>query len=307
MTVVLSDYLQQTQRLVGDTKAEIYNPADLTVYVNLARAQVAAEGQCVRVLPPSAGGVTGITPVTAGTGYSPETTTVTLSAPDQAWGTQATALPVVVNGQVTAYTIVSPGSGYSVSVPNVTITGAGTGAAGLAAIQPVNATVEDQQEYKFCDVPLWNYPAVKSILSVRNITIIWTNFRYPTFSVSFSKFQAKYNPYTRNTFLYAPIIRCQFGQGDQGSIWFSPVPNQVYPMEWDCSGLPIDLIDDSTEEAIPEPWTQAVPFWAAWLALQERVDQRSEQIAQARLQTYRMMMRRARAFSQPMLTNNPYS
>lgn len=307
MSATLSSYLQQTQRLIGDVRGEINNPADLKVYVNLARAQVAAEGQCVRVLPPSAGGVTQINPGAPGDGYTPSTTTVSLSAPDQPWGTQATAVAIVVGDQVAGYEVTNPGSGYALAPPIVTVSGEGTGATATAAIQPVNVTVADQQEYPFQKVPIWNYPAVKSILAVRSIQIIWTNFRYPTFGVSWTKFNSKYNPYTRGTFLYAPIIICQFGQGDQGSILFSPVPNQAYCMEWDCSGLPVDLVDDTTPEAIPEIWTQAVPFYAAYLALLERVDQRSEQIADRRLAFYRTLMRRARAFSQPSQTQNPYS
>lgn len=305
--VALSAYLQQLQRVIGDPRGERHNLADLVVYVNLARAQVAAEGQCVRVLPPAAGGVAELIPVQPGSGYAPATTTVTVAAPDQPWGTTAKAEAVITGGgSVTGYTVIDPGSGYSIETPLVTIAGAGTGATATSQIQPVMTTVADQQEYQFSDIPLWNYPAVQSILAIRNATVIWTNFRYPVFWVSFSKFQAKYNPYTRGTFLYAPIIACQFGQGDQGTFQLSPVPNQVYPLELDCLGLPVDLIDDSTPEAIPYPWTDAVPFYAAWLALQERDDSRAEQIAEKRLGSYRMMMRRARAFSMPGRTLNPY-
>src|SRR6516225_1675184 len=45
---VLSDYLQQTQRLLNDTTQAEYNPADLTIYINLARGQIAASTQCLR-------------------------------------------------------------------------------------------------------------------------------------------------------------------------------------------------------------------------------------------------------------------
>ena len=302
---ILSDYTQQLSRLIGDPKLERYNVYDLKYYINLARAQIAAEGQGIRVLPPSASGVVELTPLATGEGYDPTSTTVVVSGPDQPWGRQVTALPVVVAGSITNYTIVDPGDGYTVP-PNVTVYGAGSGAAAVGVLQPINATVHNRQEYKFSDVPVWNHPGVKSIVAVRNITVIWTNFRYPTFSVSFSRFQARYNPYTRGTFLYAPIIRTQFGQGESGSIWFSPVPDQVYAMEWDCVGIPLDLEDDTTYEALPYPWTDAVPFYASWLALQEGADERSERIAQARFNNFRMMMRRARAFSQPSMMTNPY-
>jgi hypothetical protein len=304
---VLSEYMQQTSRLIADPKLERYNPADIRYYINSARAQIAAEGQGIRVLPPSASGVVEINPVSTGFGYDPTNTTVTIAGPDQGWGRTAAAQPVVVGGSVTGYTIVDPGSGYALAPPIVTIIGGGSGASAQAVLQPINTTVVDKQEYKFADVPLWDHPGVKAIVAVRNITIIWVNFRYPTFSVSFTRFQSRYNPYVRSTFLYAPIIRTQFGQGVNGSIWFSPVPDQTYPMEWDAVGIPVDLVDDTTFEALPYPWTDAIPFYASWLCLQEGADERSERISQARLNSYRMMMRRARAFSQPSLMSNPYS
>ena len=37
-------------------------------------------------------------------------------------------------------------------------------------------------------------------------------------------------------------------------------------MEWNCVCTPIDLVDDTTAEAIPFPWTDAVPYFAAYLA-----------------------------------------
>ena len=36
-------------------------------------------------------------------------------------------------------------------------------------------------------------------------------------------------------------------------------------MELDCFCVPIDLVNDSTVEAIPYPFTEAVPYYAAYL------------------------------------------
>lgn len=48
----LSDYLTQTRRLLQNPSAQValYNDTDLTDYVNTARTQVAAEGECLRAL-----------------------------------------------------------------------------------------------------------------------------------------------------------------------------------------------------------------------------------------------------------------
>lgn len=292
-------------RLLGDFKQENFNPADLIDYVNQGRYQTALESGCIRITPASAGGIQSLTPLTTGAGYTPETTTVTIAPQDQTWGRQAKALPLVVAGAVTNYTITDPGDGYTYP-PVVTVTGGGNGAAAAAVVEPINTTIADVQEYPFSAIPLFRNPGVRAVVAIRNIVVIWTNLRYPTFAVSYTRFQARYNPYTVGTFLYAPIIRCQRGQGEDGSIMFSPVPNQIYPLEADCICVPNDLATDQDFDAISAPWDQAPPFWAAFLALQERVDDRSERIAQARLSYFRMLIRRARAFSQPSLMTNPY-
>ena len=40
-------------------------------------------------------------------------------------------------------------------------------------------------------------------------------------------------------------------------------------MEWDCQMLPQDLTTNLSVEAIPEPWTEAVPYFATHLAFLE--------------------------------------
>jgi hypothetical protein len=65
-------------------------------------------------------------------GSNYDTAAVTLSAPDEAGGTQATATATVVDGAVDSITITNPGSGYY-NPPTVTITAGSTGAG--AAVQ----------------------------------------------------------------------------------------------------------------------------------------------------------------------------
>src|SRR5215471_9371755 len=98
----LNSYLQQCQRLIGDVKQELFNLDDLKVYVNLAREQVAAEGQCIRWLTPPAAGVASLTPVGLGAGYT--TATVAIAPPDMP-GTTAQAIANIVGGEITSYTV----------------------------------------------------------------------------------------------------------------------------------------------------------------------------------------------------------
>ena len=91
-------------------------------------------GNCVSTPTATASlnGVTGVTLLTAGAGYT-TAPTVTLSAPKGA-GIQATAAATVSGGVVTVISITNPGSGYTVA-PTVTIAGGGgTGATATAII-----------------------------------------------------------------------------------------------------------------------------------------------------------------------------
>lgn len=65
-----------------------------------------------------------------------------------------------------------------------------------------------------------------------------------------------------------PATWAQFGQGDQGSIFIDPAPDADYVCQLDVLAVPVTLVDDSTPEAIPDIWRQAVPFYAAWLGFQ---------------------------------------
>ena len=58
----------------------------------------------------------------------------------------------------------------------------------------------------------------------------------------------------------------QFAQGELGSLYFAPVPNAAYTAECDCVVVPSALVDDTTVELLPYPYTEAVPFYAAYLA-----------------------------------------
>lgn len=86
-------------------------------------------------------GVRAVTMTAQGIGYVPATAVVTLSAPNVAGGTQATAQPVIVlntatTGAIAAVKITNPGTGYT-SPPTVTFsdTGGGTGATAVASLR----------------------------------------------------------------------------------------------------------------------------------------------------------------------------
>jgi hypothetical protein len=146
---------------------------------------------------------------------------------------------------------------------------------------------------------------------VLSIAVIWQNIRYTGNRMSFSQYQSLVRSYTLGNFLYTPFFFSQYGQGVNGSFYIQPVPDQAYPAEFDCLLIPADLVDDTSVELIPYPWTDAVPFYASWLALLANGDPARSTLADRYFNPgnggiYMQMMRRARAFSQPSLVSSFY-
>lgn len=69
------------------------------------------------------------------------------------------------------------------------------------------------------------------------------------------------------TFVDFPLKFATLGRGSTQIAYMFPVPSGVYNMWWDLACIPINLTSDTDTEAIPEPWTEIVPFLAAMYAL----------------------------------------
>jgi hypothetical protein len=95
----------------------------------------------------------------------------------------------------------------------------------------------------------------------------------------------------------------QFGQGTNGTLWVT-LPDGPYTLNLDVVCLPIPLVDDTTAEAIPELWQDAVPFYAAWLGMQNVQRQADADMMMGR---YKELMNRARAFATPEQMPGLYS
>lgn len=215
---MLTAYLASTAQLLQNpaAPAALYDPAILTTNINIARVQVAGEGQCIRNL---------------------------------------ATLPV---------TSANHGP-YAFSAFN-------TGVSATNGIQGVlNART------------LWY---------VSGGGKIWIGPR------SFDWF-AIYDLNTAAPVSGPPAEWAQYGQGVNGSIYLSPVPNLNYTVSADCVCYPIPLVDDSTVEAVPPLWQTAVPYFAAYLALLSAQTGARVQDAQKMLQLYELFTARARRFANP--------
>ncbi len=95
-----------------------------------------------------------------------------------------------------------------------------------------------------------------------------------------------------------PDTWSQFAQGVLGSIFVDPLPDTGYTLRLDTVCYPVDMVDDTTPEAIPYPWTDAVPFFAAYYALL------SSQNATRQADADRMMARYSEFTSRARRTSN---
>lgn len=268
----LNDYLKQTQAFMREQKQEFINVDDLISYINRGRREVALRTQCIRRLTPSAGVIIGYSVTAQGSGYS-NTPTLAVSAPDfpngmlpYPNGSQAVASPIVQGGAITEIDSQYGGSGYF--EPEITITDlTGTGAAATPIVGGINLLNQGQEQYNFSDIDLSANPGCKSVYFVRGISIIYSGYRYSLEQMAFTRYQI-YRAYPYQ-YQYAPAIFTQYGQGTGGTYFVYPLPSQALQAELDCQCLPSDLIDDQSVEAIPDPWTDAVPYFAAHFAMAE--------------------------------------
>ena len=113
-----------------------------------------------------------------------------------------------------------------------------------------------------------------------------------------------------------PQVWSQYGQGagaqasplpvGGGSLYISPPPDAAYAVPSDCVCYPAPLTSDATPEALPYLWTDAVPYFAAYLALLSAQTGVRTQEALGMLKLYTEFVQRARAASTPMVLPSIY-
>jgi len=269
---MLFEYQKQVQRFLRDQKQSTNSLDAILSYVNRARREIALRTQCIRVLTSSAGAISGYTLTAPGSGYS-NSPTATVTAPDfpsgmlpHPNGSQATATVQAAGGVVTGLTSTYGGAGYFQPVVTIADT-TGTGATATPIVTGLNLLNQGQEKYLFSDIDLSGNPGCQSVYAVRGMAIIYSGYRYSVEAIAWSRYQI-YRAYPYQ-YQYVPALLSQYGQGVNGSYFVYPIPSQSLQAELDCQCLPSDLIDDQSFEAIPAPWTDAVPYFAAALAFQE--------------------------------------
>jgi hypothetical protein len=113
----------------------------------------------------------------------------------------------------------------------------------------------------------------------------------------------------------------QFGQGSSGqgsitgigtgtmssgSFYLDPPPDFVYTLNCDCVCYPIALAADTDVEALPYLFTDAVPYFAGYLALLSSQTSARQADAERLFGYYQTFVKRARQASNPSVNGGAY-
>ena len=150
-------------------------------------------------------------------------------------------------------------------------------------------------------------PGAKDILAVRSVSIaIGVGGWKPMWRrIVWTDFQARFRIYNRTFYgtVSEPGWWAQYGEGQDGKLYLAPIPGQAQPMELDLSCIPMPLLTDDDPEPIPYPWTDAVSYWAAVLAL---LQQQRAQDAQMMATMFNTDMPMCAAVVCPQMIQTPY-
>lgn len=172
-------------------------------------------------------------------------------------------------------------------------------------------TVAGQEEYKFRDwlALVQATPGVREIHVLRTLAIAigpGSGAWKPAWNrLPWSDFQARFRIWNyawRGTISY-PGFFAQYGFGTAGSLFLAPIPDQIQPMEMDCSCLPFPLETDDDPECVPQPWQDAVPYYASFLAM---LGQQRPQDTASILQIFQSDLPFCASVVAPTLIQSPY-
>ncbi len=238
----LTSYLTDVRRLLHDSTGAFWSDAELTDHINAARKRTVRDTGCLRTL---------------------QRTAVPLSS------TGVVALPWSASLAVTAgQFIFSNIFTYAVTVSGnldaSTPPPYPTGAAPFPPTTPfANGTATLQYDSPAEIINLAALPQGISTFDVLNVNLFWGNTRVPLEYRAWTQFNAMLR-YWQN-YIGRPVCFTTYGQGQ---LYIGPVPDQSYFIEIDSVAFPADLTlaSPSTVDAVVDPYTTPVPFYAAYKA-----------------------------------------
>lgn len=177
----------------------------------------------------------------------------------------------------------------------------------------VVTTTSSQQGYVFSSIVIAGGPTITGISGVIHVRAIRV-------SIGAGFQQLRPNAWEWfDTFMLSNVVPptgiptdwAQFAQGAStipvtgnvatGSFFVFPTPDAAYTLICDCVCYPQALTTDTDSEAIPYLWTDAVAYYAAYLALMGSQVSTRVADAQRMMQLFELHMNRARRFANPSL------
>lgn len=155
--------------------------------------------------------------------------------------------------------------------------------------------VAGTRAYPFSAITLASGADVSGVFNVRQAFLNVADGKVLLTPRSFEWFSA----YALNKIVPAsdyPTTFSVYGPGANGTVYLDPVPPEALTLTLDCACIPTTLTTDATPEAIPVLFTDAVPYFAAYLALMSA--QRYAD-AQAMYQLYSVFVQRGRGAATP--------
>ena len=160
-------------------------------------------------------------------------------------------------------------------------------------LQTVTLT-QGQETYAYAATPLG-----VNTFDVLNLTILWGNLRVPCTYMPFTEFNLKMRAW--QVYQSRPVAFTVYGGN---TVYVGPIPDQTYLSEWDTVVSPNLLIYPYDQDTIFFPFSDPIPFYAAYLA---KYKEQSVEEANRFLQTYSQKVAAAVRSSFTRRITNPYS
>jgi len=103
--------------------------------------------------------------------------------------------------------------------------------------------------------------AAKTILDVISVWLIYGATRVQLDNPSFDDLQRRFRPW--NTFVNRPAAFARYGA--QG-LFIAPAPSTPYTIDADLVVLSVTLANLTDADPLPFPYTEPIPYWAAYYA-----------------------------------------
>src|SRR5712691_3920429 len=105
-----------------------------------------------------------------------------------------------------------------------------------------------------------------SIFDVIGVVVQYGNLQVQLDQVDYTTLITRYQPWT--TYQYVPRA---FARRGPSTVVLAPAPASNYTSVWDCAVFSTALVNGTDADPVPYPYTEGVPYFAAYMAkLNER-------------------------------------